>query len=106
MSWYTYPGTDIPHRYVIDTHPYIDSTRVGIMGTNYGASLASLVVGQSKLAMCGVITSPVVQWRHHGKECNSSKSTHIILCKMFSKRSGILAFPMIQRLLLIMRLQV
>ena len=93
-------------RYIIYSQEFIDSSRVGVMGTNYGASLASLVVGQSKLAMCGVITSPVVQWRHHGKECNSSTNTHIILLQMFSRQRSILALPMIQRLLLIMRLQV
>ena len=36
------------------------------MGTNYGAFLTSLVVGQSKINMCGVLTSPVSQWRYHG----------------------------------------
>ena len=50
----------------MDTYPIIDKSRVGVMGTNYGASLASLVVGQSKINMCGVLTSPVSQWRYHG----------------------------------------
>ena len=54
-------------RHVISTLPYIDRSRLGVMGTNYGASLASLVMGQSKLAMCGVLTSPVVNWRYHGE---------------------------------------
>ena len=52
---------------MISTLPYIDRSRLGVMGTNYGASLASLVVGQSRLAMCGVLTSPVVNWRYHGE---------------------------------------
>ena len=57
---------------MISTLPYIDRSRLGVMGTNYGASLASLVVGQSKLAMCGVLTSPVVNWRYHGERRNMS----------------------------------
>ena len=53
---------------MISTLPYIDSSRLGVLGTNYGAFLAGMVVGQTKLGMCGVLTSPVVNWRHHGGE--------------------------------------
>ena len=55
-------------RYVISTLSFIDSSRLGVLGTNYGAFLAGMVVGQTKLGMCGVLTSPVVNWRHHGGE--------------------------------------
>ena len=51
---------------MISTLPYIDSSRLAVLGTNYGAFLAGMVVGQTKLGMCGVLTSPVVNWRHHG----------------------------------------
>ena len=57
---------DIIYRYVISKLPYIDSSRLSVLGTNYGATLAGMVMGQTKLDICGVLTSPVVNWRHHG----------------------------------------
>ena len=49
----------------------IDAARVGVMGTNYGGFLAiKMVANRNRLDMfkCGVVRSPVVDWKHHGKD--------------------------------------
>ena len=56
-------------RYIISSIPYIDKDMVGVMGTNYGGFLASLVLAQSSLVRCGVVTDLVVDWRNYGEFC-------------------------------------
>ena len=57
-------------RKVVSSYP-IDPARVGVMGTNYGGFLAiKMVANRNRLDMfkCGVVRSPVVDWKHHGKD--------------------------------------
>ena len=56
-------------RHVVSLYP-IDSARMAVMGTNYGGYLAmKMVANRDRLKMfqCGVVRSPVVDWRQHGK---------------------------------------
>ena len=53
-------------RFIISSIPYIDRSRVAVMGTNYGGFVASMVMAQTDLVRCGVLTSPVTDWIHYG----------------------------------------
>ena len=53
-------------RFIISSIPYIDRSRVAVMGTNYGGFVASMVMAQSDLVLCGVFTSPVTDWINYG----------------------------------------
>ena len=79
----------------MDRYPFIDRSRVGVMGTNYGASLAALVAGQNKMPLCGVLTAPITQWRYHGILGYLILTLKKYYFKMFLNLSCILASQMI-----------
>lgn len=54
-------------REVLAGHSFLDSTRVAVIGTNYGGFLAALMLADrdlGRLLHCGVLTSPIFDWRY------------------------------------------
>ena len=50
---------------MLSSLPWTDGARVAVLGQQYGASLATLLLARSSLPLCGVATSPVADWRKH-----------------------------------------
>jgi dipeptidyl aminopeptidase/acylaminoacyl peptidase len=49
-------------------YPFLDSKRVGVMGSNYGGFLAGSLLAhrQERLLKCGILLAPIVDWRLTG----------------------------------------
>jgi acetyl esterase/lipase len=61
-------------RSLLVSYPYLDSRRVAVLGSSYGAFLAGslLAIRQERLIKCGVLLAPVVDWRLTGRFAMSS----------------------------------
>ena len=61
---------DIIHmtRLVLDTRPYLSSSRVGLLGSEYGGYLAAMIMNTVKdVQICASITQPIVDWKENGE---------------------------------------
>ncbi|CAH1368917.1 hypothetical protein MTP99_010420 [Tenebrio molitor] len=54
--------------FLLNTHKYLDKTRVGIWGWGYGGYVTSMVLGlgnQQKVYKCGIAVSPISDWLYY-----------------------------------------
>ena len=61
---------DILHmtRLILNTHPYLSSSRVGLLGSEYGGYLAAMIMDTVKdVQICASITQPIVDWKENGE---------------------------------------
>ena len=61
---------DIIHmtRLILNTHPYLSSSRVGLLGSEYGGYLAAMIMNTVKdVQICASITQPIVDWKENGE---------------------------------------
>ncbi|XP_065353378.1 inactive dipeptidyl peptidase 10 isoform X1 [Cloeon dipterum] len=53
-------------RYLLETLPFLDETRVGVWGWGYGGYVTSMLLGtQQSIFKCGIAVSPVTDWLHY-----------------------------------------
>jgi hypothetical protein len=60
-------------RYLLSRYPWLDSERVGVMGSGYGGFLAGTLLANSRqdsssgAVKCGVMVAPITDWRLTGE---------------------------------------
>ncbi len=52
-------------KWLIENHPYVDSTRIGMSGYSYGGFLTAYALTHSKLFACGIAGGPVTDWHNY-----------------------------------------
>jgi dipeptidyl aminopeptidase/acylaminoacyl peptidase len=52
-------------KWLIDNHPYVDASRIGMSGHSYGGFLTAYALTHSKLFAAGIAGAPVTDWRNY-----------------------------------------
>lgn len=54
--------------YLLNTHKFLDRTRVGVWGWGYGGYVAAMVLASNKQVFkCGVAVSPITDWLYYSE---------------------------------------
>uniref|UniRef100_A0AAR2KG85 Dipeptidyl peptidase like 10 n=1 Tax=Pygocentrus nattereri TaxID=42514 RepID=A0AAR2KG85_PYGNA len=77
----------------LQKQPYIDGSRIGVLGKAYGGFLSSiLLLSHGSLFRCGVAMAPVSDWRLYERAWLSTDGLHILLIQArnqsFETRAG------------------
>lgn len=58
--------------YLLNTHKFLDRTRVGVWGWGYGGYVAAMVLGSNKQVFkCGTAVSPITDWLYYSEYSQS-----------------------------------
>lgn len=61
--------------YLLNTHKFLDRTRVGVWGWGYGGYVAAMVLGSNKQVFkCGTAVSPITDWLYYSEYSRSLAS--------------------------------
>jgi len=52
-------------QWLIDEHPYVDASRIGISGHSYGGFMTAYALTHSKMFAAGIAASPLTDWRNY-----------------------------------------
>ena len=73
------------NRHLVDQNSFIDSSKIGIQGANYGGFITGRVLEKDALSFnplisCAIMESPLVDWKNYGNINVLQKCIHASFC--------------------------